>query len=126
MESQIPIDELALRPILNHFGFSSPLLDQTVCLHERPTGDQPYLKLILSVTLADGCRLVLKLLREDPDLPAFREKTERQSAFSEFLRANGIRTPWSARTFPASPPWRTGAARRSPKSPPPSPDRSAN
>ena len=52
-----------------------------------------YRKFITGVIDCNGQRAVVKLVHEDDDLTAEREKIERQSAFSEQLRATGILTP---------------------------------
>lgn len=58
--------------------------------YDKPT----YLKQITDVSCASGRRFVVKLIHEDGGaLEKERDKIERQSAFSEFLRQNSILTP---------------------------------
>lgn len=55
--------------------------------------DDGWIKLIFRVTLANGKRLVVKIIHEDEDLKAEMVKAEKQSSFSETMRRNGIKTP---------------------------------
>ncbi len=79
-----------LKSILMQYGFSESPVNHEVFLRYT---DERTAKLIIGVTLTNGRRLVVKLMR---DAETYREQgviTENQSAFSELLRAHGIRTP---------------------------------
>ncbi len=79
-----------LGSILRQYGFCESPRSYEVLLRYV---DSHTTKLIVSVTLTDERRLVVKLMR---DHEAFAEQgtiTENQSMFSELLRSNGIRTP---------------------------------
>ncbi len=64
-------------------------------LHPYLVADEEgYHKFITGVTLRDGRRIVVKLVREDEGTAqGEREKLERQSAYAEMLRENGIAAP---------------------------------
>lgn len=92
MENTVSSEWLeAAQEVLRMYGFSEPFELHKVYLHE--TGRDDYFKLIFAVDLADGMRLVVKILHEDRDHLEERKKTENQSRFSEFIRLNGIKTP---------------------------------
>lgn len=80
----------AAREILRIYGFSEPFELHKVYIHE--SGRNDYFELIFAVDLADGKRLVVKILHEE-DLLEERRNTENQSRFSECIRSKGIRTP---------------------------------
>ena len=52
-----------------------------------------YRKFIVGIEGKEGRQVVVKLVHEDEEIEAEREKIECQSVFSEHLRMNGIRTP---------------------------------
>lgn len=85
--------------LLGRFGFHGPVAEQKSYIHYV---DEKILKIIFRVTLEDGRMLVMKLLNEDEDPAQERQKIEAQSAFSERMRAGGIRTP---RRYPAEGVW---------------------
>ncbi len=80
-----------IESILSVYGFHAPVTEQKSYIHAIEEGG--WIKLIFRVTLGDGRMLVVKFLHEDEDLEAEHEKYEKQSAFSEFMRSRGIRTP---------------------------------
>ncbi len=81
----------SIREILSLYGFDSDFSNEAAYLDRKD--DNGHIKLIFSVTLADGRKLVIKILRETDDLSAERHKIESQSRFSEFMRVSGISTP---------------------------------
>lgn len=85
------VENEVIRALLTLYGFDPAFTGQKSFIHGfAPEG---WFKLIFRVTLADGRMLVLKLLHEEEDTAAEMAKVERQSAFSEVMRAHGIRTP---------------------------------
>ena len=86
-----PVETAVIEAILKRYGFPGDITAQKTYL--RSFWEKDRMKLIFRVTLADGRRLVIKLLREEDDLAAERSKGENQSIFSERMRAGGIRTP---------------------------------
>ena len=89
MENTMEREEIEY--ILRLYGFEEG--SSTQKLYLRHTDDNGYVKLIFGVTLESGKTLVIKILHEDDDLTQERQKTDKQSAFSEAMRSYGIRTP---------------------------------
>lgn len=94
MKEKIQCPKNVIEEILAMYGFSTAFSNQTEYIARYGEDENRHIKVILSVSIGSGERLVLKILREEQGNPhADREIIERQSVFSEFLRANGIRTP---------------------------------
>lgn len=94
MEEKQTLPEVDIRSILALYGLDTAFGEQTAYIHYTKNDDrEQQVKIILSVLLASGKRVVIKLLHEDKDFDAEEAKLEGQSAFSECLRQNGIRTP---------------------------------
>lgn len=89
MEKTVEPDVIKI--ILERYGFQDPVVDQKMYIHAIE--DDGWIKLIFRVTLANGKRLVVKIIHEDEDLKAEMVKAEKQSRFSETMRRNGIKTP---------------------------------
>ena len=85
------VESNVVEAILNLYGFSGMITEQKSYIHVIE--EDGWMKLIFRVTLADGQRLIVKILHEDEDLCAEMEKVEKQSIFSEQMRNNGIGTP---------------------------------
>lgn len=82
-----------IEALLKMYNFDTAFSEQTAYIHhDREDGDD-YIKIIFSVLLESGRRVVLKVRHEDDDILKDRAKTEKQSAFSELMRQNGILTP---------------------------------
>ncbi len=90
MEERKPVPAKDIEAVLALYGFDTAFAEQEEYLHEE---SEDRVRVVLSVRLADGRRVVLKIMHEGGDDDAARAKTERQSVFSEFMRKNGIRTP---------------------------------
>lgn len=93
MGEQQKVPERVIHSILEQYGLDSPFREQREYINYN--GNQGYhvVKVILSVLLEHGKRVVLKILHEEDDLNKERAKLEKQSAFSELMRQNGIKTP---------------------------------
>lgn len=86
------VQESVIHSILALYGMDATFSEQKEYINYN--GEYGYLvKVILSVLLENGKRVVIKILYEQDDLLRDRAKIEKQSAFSEFMRQNGIRTP---------------------------------
>lgn len=92
MEKQ-KVQENVIHSILELYGLDAPLSQQKEYVNYNGENGDNLVKIILSVVLENGKHVVMKILREQEDLLKDREKIEKQSAFSEFLRQNGIDTP---------------------------------
>lgn len=93
MENGKTLPEYAVKDILELYGFETEFGEQKEYIHNYKKYGYN-VKVVLSVLLKSGKRVVIKLVSiqgEDPLKNG--EKTEKQSAFSEFLRQNGIITP---------------------------------
>ncbi len=77
--------------ILKLYDFREQVVDQKFFIHAIK--DDGRIKIIFRVTLSNGKLLVIKILHENDDIQAETKKVEKQSAFSETLRRNGIETP---------------------------------
>lgn len=94
MEEKNQCPKNVIEEILAMYGFSTAFSNQTEYIVRYDEKENRHVKVILSVSIGSGERLVLKILREEQGNPhADREIIERQSAFSEFLRNHGVRTP---------------------------------
>ena len=89
MESMINND--LLQGILINYGFEEEIVRSQAYIHK--VKQNRWVKLIHGVTLKDGRRLVIKIVREDDDFSQEQKKVENQSNFSEIMRKNGINTP---------------------------------
>lgn len=85
------IETEVIAQLLTRYGFDPAFTAQKSFIHAIEA--EGWMKLIFRVTLADGRMLVLKILHETEDHAAEMAKVERQSAFSEAMRAHGISTP---------------------------------
>ena len=87
------IPENDIKAVLKLYGFDMIFSEQKEYLNYY----EEYgwnVKVVLSVLLESGKRVVIKIVNIKGDnLLEEREKTEKQSAFSEFMRKNGIITP---------------------------------
>lgn len=83
--------ERVIAEILEAYGLGTAFCEPKAYIDRH--SDEGRIKLIQSVVLGNGQRVVVKILRTDDDLLQDREKIERQSAFSEYMRQNGILTP---------------------------------
>lgn len=93
MEENQKIQESVIKSVLSMYGFDTAFSEQTVYINDNGQCGDDYIKVILSVLLENGQRIVVKILREKGDLLEERCKIEKQSAFSEFMRRKGIKTP---------------------------------
>lgn len=93
MEEKKKIAEIDIQSILELYGFDTCFSDLEEYINYNGEYGDGLLKIILSVLLFDGERVVIKILHEANDLLSDRCKIEKQSAFSEFMRQNGIDTP---------------------------------
>lgn len=85
------VETEVIESILQRYGFDACVTEQASYIHY--IGEEGDIKLIFRVTLKNGKMLVIKLVHEDGDLLQERQKIEKQSSFSEFMRSQGIRTP---------------------------------
>lgn len=86
------LQESVIRTVLGLFGLDTGFSEQREYIHQDERDWEDHIKVIVSVLLENGGRVVLKLLREG-DLPEARRRIEAQSAFSELMRRHGIKTP---------------------------------
>ena len=93
MGSKQEIGEDAIKSILNLYGLEETFKEQKEYFNYQGEDGDGYVKIILSVFLQNGKRIVLKILHERGDLLADRAKIEKQSVFSAFMREHGIKTP---------------------------------
>lgn len=91
-ETQKRVQEAIIHAILAQYGLDAAFSEQKEYIGYSGEHGDKLVKMILPVLLENGKRVVIKILRED-DLLADRDKIERQSAFSEFMRQKGIQTP---------------------------------
>lgn len=90
MEKKQKVQEQVIHAVLALYGLDMAFTEQTEYISYNKDG---LVKIILSVLLANGKRVVIKILHEEGDLLQDRAKIERQSAFSEAMRQHGIHTP---------------------------------
>lgn len=93
MEEKKHIPESVIHSVLERYGMDSAFSEQTEYINYNGEFGDNLVKVILSVLLENGKRVVIKILREEEELLKDRAKIEKQSAFSEFMRKNGIKTP---------------------------------
>lgn len=93
MEEKQKIQESVIRSILELYGFDTAFSEQKEYMNYNGKDGDNLVKVILSVLLESGKRIVIKILHEQDNLLEERSKIENQSAFSEFMRQNGIDTP---------------------------------
>lgn len=82
-----------IEALLKMYGFDPAFSEQTEYISNDRENGNNYIKIILSVLLESGKRIILKIRHEDDDIRKDRTKTEKRSAFSELMRQNGILTP---------------------------------
>lgn len=82
-----------IHAILALYALDAPFSEQKEYINYTGQQGDGLVKIILSVLLENGKHLVIKILREQDDVEKERTKIEKQSAFSELIRKNGIRTP---------------------------------
>lgn len=81
-----------IKNILNLYGLGVFFEEQIEYVNYRD--EYGNVKVIISVLTKSGKRVVIKVVNDcDDNLLQSREKIEKQSAFSEFMRKNGILTP---------------------------------
>lgn len=85
--------ESVIKAVLKLYGFDTAFSQQKEYINYNGEQGDNLVKIILSVLLESGKRVVIKILHEQGDLLEDRVKIEKQSAFSEFMRQNGIITP---------------------------------
>lgn len=93
MEEKKKMQESVIHSVLALYGLDMPFSEQKEYIHYNGEHGDNLVKVILSVLLANGKRVVIKILHEQDDLRKDRTKIEKQSAFSECMRQNGIKTP---------------------------------
>ncbi len=93
MEEKQKVQEGVIHSILALYGLDAAFSEQREYINYNGEHGDNLVKVILSVLLDNGKRVVIKILHEQDDLLKDRAKIEKQSAFSEFLRQNGIKTP---------------------------------
>lgn len=98
MEEKQHIPEELIRSVLEMFGLETAFGEQKEYINWNGKYGERLVKVIFSVRLDSGKRVVIKILKEDDDFTEEHEKIERQSEFSEFMRKSGIRTPMRCRT----------------------------
>ncbi len=92
-EAKPKVQESVIQAILEEYGLEAVFSEQKEYIHYDGNDKENRVKVILSVLLESGKRVVIKILREKDDLLAEQAKIEKQSAFSEQMRQNGIKTP---------------------------------
>lgn len=90
MEEKQKVQESVIRSVLKLYGMDEAFDDPKEYINYHGNN---LVKIIFSVLLENGKRVVVKILREEEGLLEARDKIEKQSAFSEFMRQNGIKTP---------------------------------
>lgn len=93
MEEKKKVQENIIHSILKLYGLDGVFSEQKEYINYNGEYGDNLVKIILSVFLENGKRVVIKILHEREDLLKDRAKIEKQSAFSEFMRQNGIKTP---------------------------------
>lgn len=84
------VEESVIHGVLALYGMDMAFSDQRAYISYSKDG---LVKIILSVLLYNGQRVVVKILHEEGELLQDRAKIEKQSAFSEAMRQQGIHTP---------------------------------
>lgn len=93
MEETQKVQESVIHAVLALYGLDAAFSEQKEYIHYTGEHGDDLVKIILSVLLVNGKRVVIKILHEQDDLLEDRAKIEKQSAFSECMRQNGIKTP---------------------------------
>lgn len=93
MEEKKKVQESVIHSVLELYGLDAAFSEQKGYINYNGEHGDNLVKVILSVLLENGKRVVIKILHEQDDLLKDRAKIEKQSAFSEFMRQNGIKTP---------------------------------
>lgn len=93
MDDKKKLQKSVIEAILELYGLNTAFCEQNEYINYNGEHGDNLVKVILSVLLEDGKRVVIKILHEQEDLLKDRVKIEKQSAFSEFMRQNGIKTP---------------------------------
>lgn len=93
MEEKRTFPKGDIEAVLRLYGFDLAFSEQNEYMNYTGEHGDNLVKVILSVLLECGSRIVIKILHEQDDLLEDQEKIEKQSAFSEFMRQNGIATP---------------------------------
>lgn len=93
MEEKQKVPESVIHSILERYGLDAAFGEQKEYISYSGEHGDNLVKVILSVLLENGKRVVIKILHEQEDLLRDRAKIEKQSAFSELMRQNGIKTP---------------------------------
>lgn len=93
MNDKKKLPEIVIKAILELYGFDTVFSEQKEYINYYE--EYGYnVKVVLSVLLESGKRVVIKIVNIQGDnLLEEREKIEKQSAFSEFMRQSGIITP---------------------------------
>ena len=93
MEDKLLLSENTIKNILKLYGFDTDFSEQKEYINYYDEYGWN-VKVVLSVLLKNEKRVVIKIVNiQANNLLEDREKIEKQSAFSEFLRQNGIITP---------------------------------
>lgn len=93
MEEKKKVQESVIHSVLELYGLDAAFSEQKEYINYNGERGDNLVKVILSVLLENGKHVVIKILHEQDDLLKDRAKIEKQSAFSEFMRQNGIKTP---------------------------------
>lgn len=93
MEEKQKVQECVIHSVLKLYELDTAFNEQKEYINYNGEHGDNLVKVILSVLLENGKRVVIKILHEQDDLLKDRAKIEKQSAFSEFMRQNGIKTP---------------------------------
>ncbi len=93
MEEKQKVQESVIKSILELYGSDTSFSEQKEYINYNGQYGDNLVKVILSVLPESGKRVVIKILHEQDNLPDERTKIEKQSAFSELMRQNGIITP---------------------------------
>lgn len=93
MDEKTKVEEGVIRSILATYGLEMRFSEQKEYIRYHGERGDKLIKVILSVLLENGKRVVIKILRENEDLLKDRNKIEKQSKFSECMRRHGIKTP---------------------------------
>lgn len=93
MEKTKKVQETVIHSILDLYGLDTEFREQKEYINYNGEHGDNLVKIICSVLLDRGRRVVIKILHEQGDLLTARAKIEKQSEFSEFMRQHGIKTP---------------------------------
>ncbi len=93
MEEKKKTEQSVIHSVLESYGLDTAFSEQKEYINYNGEYGDGLIKIILSVLLESGKRVVIKILHEQDDLLRDRAKIENQSAFSEFMRQSGINTP---------------------------------